>query len=290
LLLTSKRLVLVLPDTIDGSAVNPHPLWGDLEAAFGHLDPLSLNTGSPQESILWKDQFILPAFEELATRLLGRPQPFLKIDLLAKRLGHRTEETFTSLETLLYYPYQWVFRHQVKLTKSAILSVVPDNRLMGNLAHRFFEILLRQEGIQEWSKTQVEQWVDDESYRLFLREGAVLLMYGREPERQSFLSRVKFAAWSLINLIKQGGWRIAHTEKALEGTLMGITIAGRADLVLEREGEVAVVDLKWSGFNRRKELIRNEEDLQLVLYYGKRENGGPQCPGLSRRYCRKSGC
>ena len=40
----------------------------------------------------------------------------------------------------------------------------------------------------------------------------------------------------------------------------------RADLVLERGSEMAVIDLKWRGARYREESIRNEEDLQLVLY------------------------
>ena len=35
---------------------------------------------------------------------------------------------------------------------------------------------------------------------------------------------------------------------------------------MQRGEERAIVDLKWSGANRRKELIINGEDLQLVLY------------------------
>ncbi len=46
---------------------------------------------------------------------------------------------------------------------------------------------------------------------------------------------------------------------------------GIADLLLERTGtdgekELAVVDIKWRGSGWREAVIRNEEDLQLVLY------------------------
>jgi hypothetical protein len=43
-------------------------------------------------------------------------------------------------------------------------------------------------------------------------------------------------------------------------------VRGKADLVLSRGDELAILDIKWSGTNRRRELIRNGEDLQLVLY------------------------
>jgi hypothetical protein len=52
----------------------------------------------------------------------------------------------------------------------------------------------------------------------------------------------------------------------LEGYLGQMPIRGKADLVLSRGEESAIIDLKWSGAKRRKELIQNGEDLQLVLY------------------------
>ena len=123
----------------------------------------------------------------------------------------RAEETFTSLDALFYYPYQWVFRHKVRLHKSSILSVVNDNALLGNLAHRFIELLLK-EDILLWQKDQVEDWIDQKAPRLFAREAATLLMYGREPERLAFLNTIKYAAWSLVSSIQQNGWKVKGTE------------------------------------------------------------------------------
>lgn len=265
ILWTNDQLVITLPDTVEGAEAVPHPLWGDLEATFEsilaivqHIDP-----GATSQS--WASHFTLPSFVTLEPRQLGRPRPFLRVADV-HRLARREEETFSSLENLIYYPYQWVFKHQIKLSKSPILSVVKDNTLLGNLAHRFFELMLR-EDIQSWTKREVEHWIDQEAYGLLQREGIVLLMYGREPERLAFLNKVKHAAWSLVNLIQNNGWRVIQTEKPLEGMFMGdVSINGRADLVLEKNGEIAIVDLKWSGARRRQELIRNEEDLQLVLY------------------------
>ena len=48
---------------------------------------------------------------------------------------------------------------------------------------------------------------------------------------------------------------------------MNIPVKGIADLVLQKpSGETAIVDLKWRGAARHKVLIKNEEDLQLVMY------------------------
>lgn len=259
-----ERLLLVLPEMANGQETPPHPLYGDLQAAFSKLDEISLDIDGAPPRASFSRIFTLPAFIRLPHRQLGSPKPFLRIRS-ADKLQRREEETFSSLNDLFYYPYQWVFKHQIRLRKSSILSIVKENTLMGKLAHRYFEKLLL-EDIRNWDKQQVEAFIDRETDGLLKREGAVMLLYGKEPERASFVQRVKYAAWSLATHIRENGWEVLETEKPLEGTFMGISINGRADVVLRRNDELAVIDLKWRGASFREQAIRNEEDLQLVLY------------------------
>jgi ATP-dependent helicase/nuclease subunit B len=258
-----RRLLLLLPETVEGQQAHPHPLLGDLTAAFESLAPISIHIEQANQSPL-AQFFRLPQYLPLRPRRLGRPQPFLYIRS-ADRFSRRDEETITSLETLLYYPYQWAFQHKIKLRKSSILSIVQERTLMGNLAHRLFEKLLR-EDIYHWGEEEVYDFIESQSLPLLKREGAVMLLYGKEPERTAFVQGVKYAAWSLVRHIKENGWRVRDAELPLQGEFLDIKINGRADLVLEKQGALAVVDLKWSGTRFREEIIRNEEDLQLVLY------------------------
>jgi hypothetical protein len=271
-LVAQDRLVLVLPESVDGTAVNPHPLFGDLQAAFGNLDAITQQLGGTGAQA-FAPHFNLPKYEAAPLRQLGRPAPFLHVRGLGDM--QRERESLTSLETLFYYPYQWFFKFKIKLNKSSILSVVPDNTLMGNLAHRVFEKLLK-EDIHAMGKAEVESRVEQESRRLLAREGAVLLMYGREPDRVAFVNKLKFAAWCLVTHIRDNGWRVKATEEVLDGKFplddeASPAVKGIADLLLERhcpggESELAVVDIKWRGSGWREAMIRNEEDLQLVLY------------------------
>ncbi len=261
---TSERLLLVMPEIVDGSEVHPHPLFGDLEASFEDLGPITLEIDSTKGKQQFEKHFLLPREIKIEHRQLGKPKPFLKISNLEK-LAQREHETLTSLETLFYYPYQWVFKYKIKLHKSSILSVVQDNTLMGNLAHRFFEKLFAQD-VSGWGRPQVEKWIDDQAGKLLAREGAVLLMYGREPEKVAFINRVKYAAWSMVSLIQENHWKVKQTEMDLGGKFLDKPVKGIADLVLEKDGELSVIDLKWRGAARRERIIRNEEDLQLVLY------------------------
>jgi hypothetical protein len=256
----------VLSDIYEGSEVHPHPLLGNLEALFGDLSSITVDIDSGRGLDFLTAQFSLPVKEKLEKRAVGVKKAFLKLrsDTLAQQ---REKETITGLESLFYYPYKWAFQYKAKLRKSPILSVVSDNRLLGNLAHRFFEILFEDpDAIQSMNKAQVEKRVEEEISQLLVREGAVLLLYGREPERLAFINKLKYAAWSLASLIRSNGWKVVGTEKPLEGIFAQMEIKGRADLVLEKDGHFAIVDIKWRGSARRERELKNEEDLQLVLY------------------------
>jgi ATP-dependent helicase/nuclease subunit B len=259
--MTQHRLILVIPETTEGETMLPHPLLGDLEACFGNLDKISATEENQQLS----RYFEVPQKVKIPFRQLGKPSPFLQLKN-PEKLVERAEETFTSLESLLYYPYQWLFRHHIRLRKSSILSIVKDSTLQGNLAHRFFQNLLLIPELRTWSKGEVDRWIDREAERLLHREGAVLLMYGKEAERKRFLKRLKFAAWSLVNLLQSNEWSVQATELPLEGDFANIKLNARADLVLARETDQAILDFKWRGGLRRELMIKNEEDLQLALY------------------------
>lgn len=259
--MTRHRLILVIPEIAEGEAMLPHPLLGDLEACFGHLDAITAS----EENQLLARYFELPKKVQIPFRRLGKPAPFLHLQH-PEKLNERAEETFTSLESLLYYPYQWLFRHHIRLRKSSILSIVKDSTLQGNLAHRFFQNLLLIPDLSSWNKGQLDAWIEREAERLLHREGAVLLMYGKEAERKRFLKRLKFAAWSLVNLLQNNDWSVEATELPLEGSFANIQLNARADLVLARGSERTVLDLKWRGGLRRELMIKNEEDLQLALY------------------------
>ena len=264
MLQTGNRLILIIPEKVEGKAVLSHPLLGDLEATFDNLEALTYDIDKQHNAACLDCHFDLPEWIQLNQQFISQPIPMLNVEH-DKLFNEREHETFTSLDSLFYYPYQWVFRHKVRLTKSSILSVTSDNALLGNLAHRFVELLLK-EDIQTWQKAQIEEWIDGQAPRLFSREAATLLMYGREPERLAFLNTIKYAAWSLVSSIQQNGWKVRGTEMDLGGHFIGIPMKGKADLVLERGEELCVVDLKWRGGNYRKQVIKNEEDLQLVMY------------------------
>ncbi|MCP4439572.1 MAG: PD-(D/E)XK nuclease family protein [Aureispira sp.] len=273
---TRQQLILVMPEYVDGREVLPHPLFGDLQAALGekNLEKITVNVDSEENIAFLETALKLPNKIKISPKQLGKPKPYLNVLGPGMAAGdaaidERSRETFTSLEALFYYPYQWVFKYKIGLNKSPILSVIKERTLKGNLAHQAFEKLFIQikEENRSWTKEDIELWIDENVPPLFEKEGAILLMYGKEPERIGLVNKLKDAAWALVSIIQENNWKIRGIEAPVGGKLAGQDVSGIADLVLERKnGELAVVDLKWGGLTGKRQAIRNKEDLQLVIY------------------------
>lgn len=260
----TRRLIFVMPETVYGSEVNPHPIYGYLEAVFNDYENLVYDLDIPERVQRLNAFFNIPELTSYTIRQLGRPKPMLTIASHVK-LPDDFKASPSSLESLVYYPYQWLFRYRLKLLKSSILSIVEENTLYGNLSHRIFEKLLQQD-FYRWTRDDTYNWLDNYFPEVLPREGAVLLMYGKEPERISFENKVKFAAWHLIEQLQKNHWEVEATESRLSGQYLNILVAGISDLILKRGEERCIIDLKWSGATYRSNLVKNEEDIQLSLY------------------------
>ncbi len=261
---TASQLILVVPAQANGVEAVPSLLLGDIEAAFDDCKRFTYCLDDAEDRQRLASVLHQPVGDLLPMQPVGRPRPYLRFRR-ADLLLASEYETPTNLENLFYYPYSWFFKQKLKLYPLNLLSITSDTQLLGNLAHRFFEKLM-QEDFVGLDKPALCDWVDAEATMLLEREGATLLLYGREPERNAFLNQVKNAAWSLVTLVRSNGWSVVDTEQSLEGYFGTVPLRGKADLVLRRGDELAIVDLKWSGATLRKELIKNGEDLQLVLY------------------------
>ncbi len=277
------RLILVEMYKCQGENKNEHALMSYLRACFNDLSKVTLDvgsfsetldfgeiSGSPSESVfpiskvqLPKSDFIFPRYQKEAQQFFAPTQPFMQLD--AERLTPRETETPTSLEALFYYPHQWVFKYVAKINRSALAGIVKDKTLKGNVAHRFFELILK-ENFSHWSRQDVNKWIDIHHLNIMRTEAVPFLLYGNEPEKLYFIDKMKYAVWVLMVHIRENNWSVVQTEKELNGTLCGKPLKGKTDIVLQRDNEFCIVDLKWSGLSYRETLIKNSEDLQLVLY------------------------
>ena len=268
ILKTTKNILLVIPDQIAGKSVNPHPLWGDLHAAFGKsLKNMVVNPEKNNDALL-STIFNLPDFSILSSISLKEIAPFIDIANNSEKLTLRETETFTGLDSLLNYPYQWVFKYILGLHKSSILSIVRPETLKGNLAHSIFEKLMNETKAENmfWEKEILFNYLEKEIPLVIEKEAVVFMLYGMESERRAFINMMKQSAWALLSAIQNNGWKISGSEINIEGFLGNQALKGKSDLILERGAEKTVVDLKFSGLDHYRNKIKNREDLQLLIY------------------------
>jgi hypothetical protein len=267
---TKKRLFLFLPERVEGAEIQPFPLFGDLNACFDNLADLKISldfhlSGEYPDFPLLA-AFNLPNLQSIIPSPPAAVPLFLHIDTLVE-LPERADESFTSLESLFYYPYKYVFQYKLGLYKAKSLEIIGEKRLYGNLAHRLFEQLIK--NTDYWYKEEIfiQQWIEESLPVLFEQEGATMLQYGKEPERSVLSRKLTQGLLKFVKLMKNDGWEPDSVETKLTGTFCDKPVSGIVDIILKRGNDRAIIDLKWSGKNYRIDLLKNKEDLQLALYY-----------------------
>lgn len=258
-----ERLLMIIPEFSDGKEAYPHSLHDYLHAMFSNIDKITFHLEHQFESPL-------PGIEHAATRkpipLLPPEPPGIHLELgTVYHLDEITQSSPTGLIKLIYYPHQWFFQKIARLNKSALLQTLHESTHKGKLAHRFFELVLK-EKLHESSREQVFSFLDRIAIDIFRTEGSNFLLYGKETDRILFFETVKKSIWHFCTLLRKNGWKVSHIEEQVTDTFQGMKMTGIPDLVLERKGELAIIDLKWSGMTRRQKEIQNKEDLQLALY------------------------
>ena len=270
-----EQLLLVVPDTIQGADQVAHPLMSDLFAAFGEdfvNEHLTVDLNATNAIAKLEKQLNLPSFSKLEKTKLEGPDAYLQLpdtDKLTARIEDKIKHySYSSLNDLLYYPYKWLFKYVLDLKKTEILTVKEANTLNGSLAHKALENLFNaiKETKHDWTKKEVVDFIKKQQQAILEQEGAVLMMYGRESDRIRLLDILKHAAWTLVAMIQENNWEIVGVEHEVSGHIGPHKIKGIVDLVLKRNNQITIIDIKWRGKNYLERNFENQTDLQLVIY------------------------
>jgi len=195
-------------------------------------------------------------------------------------IGWPERMSFTSLEQLLFNPYQWVLNYPARLRSSALLCLPDDFRLLGNLAHRVVERLYQVPGSAQWGRGQVLTWFDMHLDSIIVEEGAVLLMPGKRAELESFRLRMRASLPMLHEALRGAGAGLIEPEAVLEGEVSLGRLTGSADLLLTlADQSQAIVDMKWAGDKKYRDKLAANSHIQLAIYaqlVALRTGGWPQ--------------
>lgn len=251
---TRKQLVLVLPPPGE----EMHPLWQEIQWLVEGVRPEPL-----EELVTGRGGEALP---DVAHALLPRRRRWWKLPPDVK-LSLRPRESYSSLNTFLNAPYQWVLKYPARLNPSNLLAVTDGNRLYGNLAHRLIDRFFRAEGARALRGDSLKAWFSGQFAMVVAEEGAVLLMPGRRVDYERLRSALGRALEELQRQFMAAGIDVVAPERELVGTFPGGDLEGKADLVVRNNsGRQAIVDMKWAGANVHQDRLAKNRHLQLALY------------------------
>lgn len=263
-LAASKRLVLVRW-RLEGTAPTvPHPLADEIAARVdGALAPCTVTSEAvlagkaPALGASISDR--APAPEVVPRAILRIPPDLVSTDRLSP----------SSLEKLFGCPVAWVLEYAAGLRRRGMARIPSGSRLLGTFAHAILEDLLHGPDQLDLASGTPEEAAARAGRAFDARvdaEAAPLVARGAEVERHRAREVVCQAARALFGLLQAGGWRVRATEAELSGRFEGAELNGSADLVVEKQGRPAIVDLKLAKPKYFREKLESGEGLQVALY------------------------
>jgi len=252
-MLATKSLTLVLPPP----GGEDHPLWLLIKSIF---DKDFQPRVKGLEEALEDSRLELQPFRPLPTR---KRWWTLKPGILPKR----EVESFSSLESFLFNPYQWVLNYPAALRPSSILDVSDGFLLYGTLAHHLVEQFVSRSDALSMQVDVFESWFEEAFGRLIACEGAILLMPGRSEDMTAFKRKLKNAMCQLRQHFSSAGVVKVEAEHEFEGAFVGGKIRGYGDLLMTKaDGSQAIVDMKWAGGKKYPGKLQENRHLQLAIY------------------------
>lgn len=248
-----EQLLLVLPPP--GAEV--HLLWQMIGSVVEHAKVLAL------ESLLATGGGALTSVTPVP---LPAPKRWWQLPADVS-VALRPKESFSSLEQLLFNPYQWLLRYPAALKSSRIVSLGGDFRMLGNLAHGLVEQYFLHPDALTMSASDFDAWFAGAFNTLVDQEGAILRTPGRGADLEGFRYRLHQSMRSVREQVAKAGMVQVEPEQKVSGQFPGGELAGSADLVMKNaRGERAIVDMKWSGIKKFPEKLKQNRHLQLAIY------------------------
>jgi len=177
--------------------------------------------------------------------------------------------SYSSLDTFLGCPFRWALQYAARLEPGGAVRIPEGDRLLGDFAHRILQELLCGQGKIDFDRATPAE-VRARAERSFdarvALEAAPLVRRGAEVERASARTLIGEAAAALLSFLRGAGWRPVDAEREVKGSFAGLPAHGFVDLVVEKGGAEAVVDLKLGGLGRRRDELGSGRALQTALY------------------------
>ena len=181
----------------------------------------------------------------------------------------RTSESFSSLDTLIQRPFDYVMDHILKLKEYGKAAMDNMETLKGHIAHAYLK-LLTDEGLCTMSSMRKLHNIAFDEKLSFLAEtqGAMLLLEENDLEFKRFKSLLRKSVDVLLDIIEQNRLTIVGAEQKYEVEMPVIgNMNATIDYVMtDCDGNYVILDFKWNEGRRYKDKIEQNKALQLAVY------------------------
>ena len=264
-------LVIMTCDMEAGEPVQEHPLMIELKSCCSVKEECCTDEK-------FTSLFEVTGKQESQLEHVVSPEHFKGVRIPKDKGGlKRSRESYTSLSTLINYPFDYVTNYLLHWDGYGVESMDDIATVKGTVAHRYIETLLEDSGKDITTAKKLHEEKYSERVEECIREkGAVMYLDEYRLERNSFLAALRPAVDSLLKFIEENALMVIGMEHTIDTVFPVIgAFTGSIDLLLaDADGNLVIVDMKWNEgktYNRR---LEKGNTLQLALYRKAMETDG----------------
>lgn len=280
MMMAREQLLVTIPLQIAGEPCRQHPLMIELKRQFPKLPLRSVEQ-------LLGDESAPGAAATHTEALEARPLPpiakFWRLD--PHLLEPRAKESPSSMENLIFKPYNYVLKYKAKLRTPKWRQVAQSTNLEGIVAHalieHFFTVVWTKDfKLSTWQGKTPEQWIEDETLRLIGERAAILHHIERQSHRDLLIRTLKEALPILVReaqlsqvseikletQVTASPWSPALKPPTSGGPLP--KISGYLDLQwTNAQQQPCIIDVKWTRARQKYyRLLQSNQQIQLAVY------------------------
>jgi hypothetical protein len=237
--------------------VSPHLVWLLLQEEDGKN--LELLAAQPPSGIAYT-----------TTERIFRPELPLELELDGlDDLLPRDQESYSSLRNMIYAPHRYILESILRLRSRIRYRPDFDITMRGSIIHALVERLFLDPELDKLIAGNWEAQIRQRFQSLLEEEAGMLLLPRYSSVRNHLESEFVNHVQKVFRPL-QAGWQVVSVEEAFKRPArpghLNFDIGGKADLILKRNDQYLVVDVKSGSPKFLREQIKKGKDWQLMLY------------------------
>ena len=187
-------------------------------------------------------------------------------DKTKKKIKFKTTESFSSIDELIHYPHAYFLNNSMGIYPKGMPDFEAVFAAMGILSHAVIEHLVNNNNLDA-SNQEIEELTEE----LITSKAAILnipkfRLHALEVKMN--ISRAVPQFYRMLMDMKIENLSIQMEKKVVKDkSVFDVGLKGFIDVVLySGEKPVAIIDIKYTGYNKRKNDIENSSDYQLAIY------------------------